>query len=1448
MNKFFVFYAASLLAFSASGQGVVRRVATIAELQSVNPAAVAVSGQISYTVTGYTSTNVWPAPRIARWDSTSAATIDNVKYFATATSGRWVFDDVSNGSVDVTWANAIGNGVANDTAAIQLASSLVTAGNSLTAPPGRTFILTDTVTLTNNNVTVNFNGSTVKFRADSRKPAFRIGPAPQLITTLDFALVPTTNYFTGVTASTFAAGDMVLLYNNLESPADYNPGLFAFVTAASGTTLTLDRFPYNSLQVTNAYRFPNVPSGCVVENINLDLSGATNAIGISAYGKSHIVRGNKIYGTGTTNDPNYIGIELRGQALVACNNMVKNIIDAGNATDRAGYGIFLSGDSVTARDNEVEDCKHTISTSERHAVSFGLRAIDNVFRQRGDWALLRDSAGSLLFSANLDAHANTDSIEIRGNQLESWGSGNLSLRGGEFTVVNNNSVLHYQPNISQFQISVGEALVRRCFVSGNNFDSPNDSLVVYFSSLENGTSGTHSNMQWVGNVFNGGIFRLQDSLSTNYNTMVDTLLLGNHFYRAGGTPLFFAGPVSNLLVSANHIRCGANGITLAVPGTDATVAPRQIFIDGNSFIRESGVGYDVNWQSGPTNIVLLGQNKHSSTPTFGILPQAPVGVYSLATHYPLLSANSSGDLLFGQGSAAPTLGLHLLNSSVLEFNGAFALKASDPAAPVFGTYLNTYSNRLNFFVRADGLQGWTYAVWDTNVAPILSTNTTILAGPRRLADLSNGVYRLTGAFGLTERVQPITPEGDTVSFWLDSDLAKAIKLRWPDGSATTLWHSGNDGIGSGLDADYLDAQTGTYYLDRANHIGSQSYTTITGLGQMAIVNFPSFDGNTYGVNNGIWTIVPSATSYTFSNGITNSGGVVTANLAPGSNISFSTNATRITISAVVASSTNGTPVSVNGGPVLLTANFADSTEIDYTATGTNITSDLTDGSVSTNRINATFHGWIAGKQDSISFSTGVTNASGVIKAALAAGANVTLSTNAQTITIAAVIPPGTNSWQFSVDGAIVTTPNLDNSVEIDPTATGTNVTFSISNNSIATNKIDTTFHGWISGKQNALTFSAGVTNSAGIVSAALARGTNIVFTTNANTIEISAVLPSSTNLSQIGVDGVSISSPNLSISSELDPWTAGTNIYFSLVDGSISTNRIDSAFYTWVQSQSGTDLSVDGAALPIANLKDGAEISVSATSTNVTFGLLNGSITTNRINSTFSDWINTKDLYVHGTRVSTPNLTDTTTVELNVTGTNVTFTTRTPNNSVTYSKIQQVTATNVVLGRGDSAFTTVAELQVGPGLITTPTTIQANFVAGTNVVLTTNANAITINAPQSGSAFGMLAKALVTLNPQSSAATLVSGTGISAVDYVGASWSSFPDGIYADWYDVTFSSTLSSTNYMVLLELNGNTAGVVYSAGVVQDSKTTSGFQLWRWGLDQGLTDGYQIKILVLDL
>ncbi|WCK72219.1 gp53-like domain-containing protein [Agrobacterium tumefaciens] len=58
----------------------------------------------------------------------------------------------------------------------------------------------------------------------------------------------------------------------------------------------------------------------------------------------------------------------------------------------------------------------------------------------------------------------------------------------------------------------------------------------------------------------------------------------------------------------------------------------------------------------------------------------------------------------------------------------------------------------------------------------------------------------------------------------------------------TVWTSGNDGAGSGLDADLLDGQQGAYYRDRANHTGTQDVSTIAGISVFARTLLDDADG------------------------------------------------------------------------------------------------------------------------------------------------------------------------------------------------------------------------------------------------------------------------------------------------------------------------------------------------------------------------------------------------------------------------------------------------------------------------------------------------------------------------------------------------------------------------------------------------------------------------------
>ena len=760
---------------------------------------------------------------------------------------------------------AVGDGVTDDTAALQSAAAVLGPGDTLYSPPGMTFRTTGTIELSESRGILDFSGSTILFESVDRKPAVRIGPAQTSVSGLNFTLSTTTNKVTGVTAGAFAAGDMVLLYNLVQSPTDYYPGQFAFVSSATGTEMVLDRFADTALQVTNATRFASPPDAVTIRNLAVDLSGATDGIGISAIGRGHVIENCRVTGTGTTNDPNYIGIELRGQSIIARNNYVRGILDYGNAEDKAGYGIFIAGDSISLEHNEIHDCKHTISTSERRAKSTRLRMSNNLCRQRGDWEGLTDSIGDFLFIGNLDVHANVKNVLIQGNYCESWGRWNASIRNGDFDLIDNYFVIHDRAGLSfnQQQLGFNEAITTRGVIRGNHFITPDDALTFYFGHRGSGYMGTHSNLLVEGNTFDGGVLTFQDYTGTNSNPFDGVVLKGNIISRRSlKTPLVFLGTMKSFLVSGNIIRFGTNGngITVAADGESTNREPaRQLHIAGNFFDRaEGGTGWDVNVISGPTNIVSLGENRWSKSwagyigPINGMDSALPVGMYNSRDTYPRIIGTHDGKLKFGSGETYPYSSISLLYPGALQTDGIWTMKTSDGSSPALGTYIGSFSNYWNWVVRGDGLMAYRYLDTDSNLV-----STPIVLGPRRESDLVNGVWRLSGVLGLTEHAEPIVPETTTATLWLASasPTNRDIRIVWPDGLGGKVdgkvWHQYSDGSGSGLDADLLDGQSSADFQ----------------------------------------------TALSFTNGVTNSAGVVSLAIAPGSNVTLSTNAGTVTINS-----------------------------------------------------------------------------------------------------------------------------------------------------------------------------------------------------------------------------------------------------------------------------------------------------------------------------------------------------------------------------------------------------------------------------------------------------------------------------------------------------------------------------------------------------------------------
>lgn len=223
---------------------------------------------------------------------------------------------------------------------------------------------------------------------------------------------------------------------------------------------------------------------------------------------------------------------------------------------------------------------------------------------------------------------------------------------------------------------------------------------------------------------------------------------------------------------------------------------------------------------------------------------------------------------------------------------------------------------------------------------------------------------------------------------------------------------------------------------------------------------------------------------------------------------------------------------------------------------------------------------------------------------------------------------------------------------------------------------------------------------------ALVAGANITLTPNspsANKITIaSSGSGGGTNLWQIGVDGSIVSSPNLADSTGIAVTASGTNVTYALVDrdfgdvtasssgtvltidsGAVTTNKIDTTFYDWVNSKGGS-FRADGTVT--TNMKSSASIRLDTAGSETTLSLSNttvaagsytlASITVDaqgRITAASNGAASTNSgtvVSVNGAQQGTLNLTNSAEITAGLSGTNLSYSIA--SSSVATNKINSV--------------------------------------------------------------------------------------------------------------------------------------------------------------------------------
>lgn len=87
---------------------------------------------------------------------------------------------------------------------------------------------------------------------------------------------------------------------------------------------------------------------------------------------------------------------------------------------------------------------------------------------------------------------------------------------------------------------------------------------------------------------------------------------------------------------------------------------------------------------------------------------------------------------------------------------------------------------------------------------------------------------------------------------------------------------------------------------------------------------------------------------------------------------------------------------------------------------------------------------------------------------------------------------------------------------------------------------------------------------------------SVVWTTNADGLLTLAATAVGTNASIVFVEGAAVSAPNFGVSTEIDPAVVTTNVTFSIVNSSITTNKIDPTFYSLLMQAGAGDVTQAG--------------------------------------------------------------------------------------------------------------------------------------------------------------------------------------------------------------------------------------------------------------------------------
>jgi hypothetical protein len=340
--------------------------------------------------------------------------------------------------VSVKDFGAVGNGVANDTAAIQAALTYaVSMSNSkVVFPSGKYKCNAVLGSFTGSNVEIDLQNSTLDFSGLSLA---EIGPLLQFTGTYDAAVALTSNAVAGdktisAASSGFATGDMVRIYSNSiwdPTRTSTRSGELTFVESVpNGTSLNITtetQVGYTTADSATVQKITPVKNVVIRNGIIIGPSGNDEILGLRIRaGSACLIENIRSY------DIDKVHVQLTDCVF---SKVTKCHFEQSNHSAQA-YGVSFADacQDCTAVDNSFVDVRHSLSTNNNTTTSYGItRRI--LFSNN----VVSDSAQATGLTGGdaIDTHAGAEDIFIIGNTVNSSSNYGVNFEARTGSVSNN---------------------------------------------------------------------------------------------------------------------------------------------------------------------------------------------------------------------------------------------------------------------------------------------------------------------------------------------------------------------------------------------------------------------------------------------------------------------------------------------------------------------------------------------------------------------------------------------------------------------------------------------------------------------------------------------------------------------------------------------------------------------------------------------------------------------------------------------------------------------------------------------------------------------------------------------------------------------------------------------------------------------------------------------------